>query len=457
MKNTAVINAVGLSKRLLGEQMPFLTDWCAAGRQLAITPVVPAVTCTAQSTYLTGKPVSEHGIVGNGWYFQEECEVKFWRQSNRLVQAPKLWEVIRKEEPGFTCANMFWWYNMYSSADYSVTPRPNYLADGRKIPDVYSHPPQLRDRLQNELGTFPLFKFWGPATSIASSRWIAEASKRVYETYRPNLNLVYLPHLDYNLQRYGHNAERVSGDLRELDELLEDLIGFYESHGVSVVVLSEYGITGVDRPVHPNRVLRKHGFLDVRTEKGGEHLDAGRSAAFAVSDHQVSHVYVNDQNRLAEVREILGAMEGVEHIWDKEEQEKRGIAHERSGDFLLVADGKSWFTYYYWEEDAQAPDFARTVDIHRKPGYDPVEMMLNPKDPFAKLKVARKLIAKKLGFRTLMNVIPLEAGLIRGSHGRVPESEKDFPVFLTRDAIRAPEGPIEATGVFDLIKNLITT
>ncbi len=457
MKNTAVINAVGLSKRLLGEHMPFLTDWCTNGNQLAITPVVPAVTCTAQSTYLTGQPVSGHGIVGNGWFFREECEIKFWRQSNRLVQAPKLWEVLREKEPGFSCANMFWWYNMYSSADYSVTPRPNYLADGRKIPDVYSHPPELRDQLQEELGTFPLFKFWGPATSIASSRWIAEASKRVYEAYSPNLNLIYLPHLDYNLQRYGHDWKRVSKDLSELDDLLRDLIGFYESHGVRVVVLSEYGITEVDRPIHPNRVLRRHGLLDVRREKGGEHLDAGRSEAFAVSDHQVSHVYVNNKNRLTEVRGILEQMDGVEHIWDKEEQKKQGIAHERSGDFLLVADSRSWFTYYYWEDDAWAPDFARTVDIHRKPGYDPVEMMLNPNNPFAKLQVAGKLIAKKLGFRTLMNVIPLNAELIRGSHGRIPESEKDFPVFLTRDAIRTPEGPVEATGVFDLIKNLITS
>lgn len=455
MNKVAIVNAVGLSARLLGEHMPFLTHWSGNGSRLYVEPVVPAVTCSMQSTYLTGKPVSEHGIVANGWYFKEECEVKFWRQSNRLVQSPKIWEELRTMDDNFRTANLFWWYNMYSSVDFAVTPRPNYRADGRKIPDVYSHPPGLRDSLQKELGPFPLFKFWGPATSIESSRWIAESAKKTYTAYEPHLNLVYLPHLDYNLQRHGQDLEKVSGDLNELDSLLEDLVGFYEQQGVRVVVLSEYGITDVDRPISINRELRRHGLLDIRLESGGEQLDAGRSRAFAVADHQIAHVYVNDADCIGQVRELLSAVEGVESVWDKDEQASRGLRHERSGDFLLVADQRSWFTYYYWEEDRLAPDFARTVDIHRKPGYDPVEMFMDPGDPLAKAKAGSKLLARKLGFRALMDVIPLKPELVKGSHGRIPDNERDYPLFLTREPIRAEGETVQATAVYNLIKNLI--
>ena len=212
MKKTVVINVVGLTQRLIGEHTPFIQSFLEKGKSAIIHPVVPAVTCTAQSTYVTGKPPSEHGIVGNGWYFKTECEIKFWRQSNKLVQAEKIWEKLQKADPHFTCANLFWWYNMYSTADYAVTPRPNYLADGRKIPDIYSHPAELRDTLQTELGQFPLFSFWGPKTSIKASQWIADAAIRTGQILNPTLSLIYLPHLDYNLQRHGIDFKKIKKD-----------------------------------------------------------------------------------------------------------------------------------------------------------------------------------------------------------------------------------------------------
>ena len=196
MNRTAVINVVGLTHRLIGEYTPFIKSMMEAGSWTKISPVFPAVTCSAQATYLTGQWPNDHGIVGNGWYFKEEHEVKFWRQSNSLVQAEKIWERCKKEDPHFTCANLFWWYNMYSSVDYSITPRPNYLADGRKIPDVYTHPAELRESLQEELGQFPLFSFWGPRTNIKSSEWIAEAAYRTDEIYSPTLSFISIPHLD---------------------------------------------------------------------------------------------------------------------------------------------------------------------------------------------------------------------------------------------------------------------
>ena len=429
MNRVAVINVVGLTSRLIGEHTPFIKSFLDKNDSATIEPVLPAVTCTAQSTYLTGVWPDTHGIVGNGWYFKEECEVKFWRQSNRLVTAPKIWEDLKARDPEFTCANLFWWYNMYSTVDYSVTPRPNYLADGRKIPDVYSHPPELRDLLQKKLGRFPLFHFWGPKTSIRSTQWIADAAVEVEISEEPTLSLVYLPHLDYNLQRYGTQDPKIHKDLHEIDAVVNKLVSFYENRGVAVILLSEYGITDVNQPIHLNRIFREKGWLQLREERGLELLDAGASRVFAVADHQIAHVYINDGSLMEEVEEVLKRAKGVETVLNR--HSKGHLNHERSGDFVAVADADSWFTYYYWEDDNKAPDFARTVDIHRKPGYDPVELFVDPGKPAMMLRVVLKLIRKKLGFRTLMNVIPLDASLVKGSHGRIPEDKEDHPILIS--------------------------
>ncbi len=441
---TAVIDVVGLTPAHLGPHMPFLTAWADARATRPVVPVLPAVTTTAQSTYLTGQPPRGHGIVANGWYFRDECEVKLWRQSNRLVQAPKLWDVAREADPSLTVANLCWWYAMYADVDYTVTPRPQYHSDGLKLPDCYTRPAGLRDTLQRELGTFPLFQFWGPNTSIAASRWIAEAAMAVHQDHGPTLTLVYLPHLDYNLQRYGEQDPRVHADLAEIDEVLRDLIGFFTARGVEVVVLSEYGITDVDRPVHVNRALREAGWLAIREESGWELLDAGASQAFAVADHQIAHVYVNDRSILGEVQALLEGLPGVGEVLDEAGKAARQLNHPRAGELVALADARSWFTYYYWLDDARAPDFARTVDIHRKPGFDPVEMFVDPSLPVPALKVAWVLAKKALGFRYRMDVIPLDASLIRGSHGRVGDDPSRGPVLIGPPGA---EGRIAATDV----------
>jgi predicted AlkP superfamily pyrophosphatase or phosphodiesterase len=450
MKKTVVLDIVALSPRVIGEHTPFLKNWIASKKQAVIEPVLPAVTCSAQSVYLTGKWPTENGIVGNGWYFQDECEIKFWRQSNKLVQAEKVWEVLRKENPGFTVANMFWWYNMYSSADYAVTPRPLYPADGRKLPDCHSQPMELRDRLQAELGQFPLFTFWGPNTTIESSKWIAEAAKKVEEWYNPTLNLIYIPHLDYNLQKYGIDFSKISKDLREVDDLAKDLITFFENRGAEVLLLSEYGITSVSKPIHLNRIFREKGWIQVKNELGKETLDAGTSAVFAVADHQVAHVHVNDHSKLAEVKALLEKTPGVEKVLDAQGKKDFHIDHARSGDLVVIADADSWFTYYFWLDDAKAPDYARCVDIHRKPGYDPVELVLDPAIKIPILKIGSKVLKKKLGFRYLMDVIPLDATLVKGAHGRIPESDLDKPL-LVGDSRLISSDKIQPTEVFDLI------
>ena len=432
MHKTAVLNVVGLTPSLIGDAMPQLSRWTRDATLARIRSSFPAVTCSAQSDYLTGTYPDQHGIVGNGWYSREDAEIRFWKQSNHLVHGRKIWDTARALDSSFTCANLFWWFNMYSTTDYSVTPRPMYPADGRKIPDVYTAPSSLRDALQSKLGTFPLFEFWGPRAGIRSTRWIADAAMIVDGRFHPTLTLIYLPHLDYNLQRVGP-GHAAANDLREVDAVCGDLIRYFEANGARVVVLSEYGIRAVSRPIHLNRVLRERGLIAVRDELGHEMLDPGASAAFAVADHQVAHVYVNDQTRLNEVRTIVEGVAGVDVVLGDAEKESAHIAHERAGDLIAVSEPDAWFTYYFWQDDRHAPDFARTVEIHRKPGYDPVELFLDPSIRVPPLSVGWKLAKRKAGFRSLLDVIPLDATLVKGSHGRQTDWHEEGPVFITKN------------------------
>jgi predicted AlkP superfamily pyrophosphatase or phosphodiesterase len=447
MRRTVVLNVVGLTRALL-PAMPRLTAFAQAGRTAEVRPSFPAVTCTAQACYLTGRTPSEHGIVGNGWYDRDLAEIHFWKQSNHLVAGPKLWQTLRARDPAFTCAQLFWWFNMHAAVDFSITPRPLYPADGRKIFDIHTGPLDLRPAIKRDLGDFPFPAFWGPAAGIASSRWIAASARWIEERHAPTLSLVYLPHLDYNLQRLGPRDARIPDDLRLIDDVVGELIDFFRGRGVQVAVLSEYGISEVETPVHLNRVLRRCGWLSIKDELGLETLDAGGSRAFAVADHQVAHVYVNDPAISTQVRAALESEPGVERVLDSAAQTELGLRHRRAGDFVVVARPRHWFTYYYWENDVVAPDFARTIDIHRKAGYDPVELFLDPKLRWPKARIAAFLLRKKLGLRGLLNVIPLDATLVRGSHGRVPESADDWPLLVLESETPGSLGtPLAATDV----------
>ena len=492
MNRLAVINVVGLTEGLIGIHTPRIAAFRASGALAIIEPAFPAVTCTAQSNYLTGTTPAHHGVVGNGWFNRELAEVQFWKQSNRLVHGQKLWETLRtdpgRQTPGAgTAANCFWWYNMYSSVDYAVTPRPMYPADGRKVFDVYSWPYSIREEVKKDLGEFPFWGFWGPAAGVdspqgradAATRWIAGCAKWMEDRYAPALNLVYLPHLDYNLQRHGpyiskphrqspedltsHSGKvgleavpeinpAIYRDLREIDAIVGDLLDHFDRRGVRVVLLSEYGITNVDQPVHLNRIFRAAGWLAVKEELGREILDAGASRVFAVADHQVAHIYLSDPSLEKPVRNLLEKTPGVGEVWGEPEKAAAGIAHPRAGDLMAIASERAWFTYYYWLEEARAPDFARTVDIHRKPGYDPAELFLDPKIRGVRLKIAWRLLQKKLGLRMLMDVIPLEAGLVKGSHGRRPANPRDWPVFLTRHPELLHGNRVASTEVCELLR-----
>jgi predicted AlkP superfamily pyrophosphatase or phosphodiesterase len=434
VRRTVVLDVVGLSGGLLGEHTPNLEALAKRGGRRTLGTVLPAVTCSAQSTFLTGLLPREHGVVGNGWYHRDLAEILWWKQSNHLVGGEKLWEAAKKSDPAFTCAQLFWWFNMYSAADVSVTPRPIYWADGLKLPDFYTHPKGLHEELRGRLGDFPLFDFWGPRAGIKSTEWIARCARHVYDTRKPTLTLVYLPHLDYDLQRLGPRDPKIAAQLRAVDAVAGELIEHVEKDGARVVVLSEYGITEVSGAVDLNRALRRAGLLEVREERGLEKLDAGASEAFAVVDHQIAHVYVRRPERVAEVRRLVEGLEGVAEVLGDDEKRAAGLDHPRAGELVAVARADRWFTYYYWLDDERAPEWARTVDIHRKPGYDPVELFTDS----SMAKVAWVLLKKAAGFRYLMDVIPLDAGLVRGSHGRLPASAEESPILLSNDAL--PDG-----------------
>ena len=459
MGRAVIINVVGLTPRHLGENTPAIHAFAKRENHslISIKPVLPAVTCTAQATYLTGKTPAEHGIVANGWYDKSLNEHHFWKQSNRLVKGEKLWETLRHDKKDLTCAKLFWWFNMYSSADFSITPRPLYRSDGLKTFDVHTNPLEAREEIKANLGDFPFSSFWGPRAGIASSQWIAESAKWTEEKHSPDLSLVYLPHLDYDLQRLGPNHPDIPKELRAIDEVTGNLIDFMEKRGVRVAILSEYGITETKKTVYPNRAFRTKGWLSIKDELGLEYLDCGGSRAFAITDHQIAHIYLRDDSPsfATEVRSSLENLDGVAKVLDKNSRKEAGLDHNRAGDLIAIAEEDAWFAYYHWEDDAKAPDFARCVDVHRKYGYDPAELFVDPEIPFATAKAALRLLQKKMGFRMSMDLIPLDASLVKGTHGAIPKDNSDWPMLLG-SIPEAPSEWVSSTEVRNLLLRFCT-
>ena len=457
VQKVAVLNIVALSSSLL-EYAPTISEYASQHTAKIINQDFPAVTTTSQSSMLTGEKPSTHGVVGNGWFNHQANEIQFWKQSNALVSGEMVWDAAKKMDPTSTVANFFWWYNMYSSADYSVTPRPIYKANGRKHPDCYTFPADLRDNLQEKLGVFPLFNFWGPNANIKSTQWIADAAIETFKKHEPTLNFVYLPHLDYPLQKIGPNHPEIPKYVKEIDDVVKQLLDFYASQNVEVILLSEYGITPVSKPIHINRVLRKKfpDDISIRIEENLELLDAGASQIFAVSDHQVSHLYIKNSNKIQFYKKYLETIDGIQYVLDKAAQKKLKIDHPRSGELLLISNTDRWFTYYYWLDDKKAPDFARTVDIHRKPGYDPCELFLDPNIKFPKLKIILKLFQKKiLNQATLLDVIPLDANLVKGSHGNTETDDCYKSIIISPRALDTLDNCIDNTEVKQLILSLM--
>ena len=448
-----LINAVGLTGRLLS-MAPRLQALASQGWRKPLGEVIPAVTCSSQASLLTGLPPEGHGIVGNGWFFRDTGEVRFWQQSNALIQAEPLYVTARRQslERGraFKVAKLFWWFNQGAAVDLSVTPKPYYASDGNKAFGIAGTPDGLTDRLEAELGEFPFHTFWGPFAGLACTPWIARSAASILRDERPDLTLVYLPHLDYDPQRFGPTGSDLPRLVRELDDACAPLLDQARASGARVWVVSEYGHCDVHRAILPNRVLRKAGLLGVRPGPFGEIFDPFTSRAFAVCDHQMAHIYIRDPADLGRVQELLASEPEVACQYAGQARREIGLDHPRSGEIVALSEPDAWFAYPFWLEDDQAPDYARTVDIHRKPGYDPCELFLDPKIALPKLRLARRLLAKKLGFRTLFDVIPLDPTLVRGSHGLRASKVEDRPI-LIGDGAEPAASSLEMTDVHHLL------
>lgn len=449
MNRLAVLNVVGLIEDYLGVHTPNISKYLSSHSRSTLEPPFPAVTSTVQSTILTGLEPCEHGVVANGWHERSTHETHFWRQSNDLVQAEKVWDTLKKIDSTATVANLFWWFNMYSTVDIAVTPRPIYCANGRKIPDIWTTPTSLRDSLQDKLGRFPMFHFWGPAANIKSSQWIAKAAIEIESSLEPTLSLVYLPHLDYPLQRVGPNHDSIPSELQAIDRVVGELIDFYQSKGVGVCILSEYGIEQVQGAIAINRVLRDNGLLSIREECSREYLDAANSEAFAVPDHQVAHVYIRNASDIDRVKTFLESVEGIDEVLKS--KDTTSIHHERSGDLIAISSHDKWFSHDWWNEDSKAPDYQRTVDIHKKPGYDPRELFLARGWKGSKIRIAYKVLMRKLGSNTLLDVISGDASMVKGSHGRTPNMGAPSPIIIAPSHAKKMPQSLPAAAVKDLM------
>jgi hypothetical protein len=459
MQPLVLLNTVGLTTRHL-PHAPRLNALAETGWRRTLLEVIPAVTCTAQASMLTGKLPQEHGIVGNGWLYRDTMEVRFWQQSNRLLQAEPLYVTARRraQQRGerFRCAKLFWWFNQGAAVDISVTPKPYYGADGNKAFDILSEPEEWTGRLKRALGDFPFHTFWGPMAGLPSTQWIARAAAEVLRASEgpPELTLVYLPHLDYDTQRLGPEGCDWPNLLSDLDTACAPVLDAARQVGARVWVVNEYAHVQVKQPLFLNVALRKAGLLEVRDGPFGEQLDTFASKAFAVCDHQVAHVYVQDSADIEAASRACGDAKGVRSLQfslvGTDGRRRMGLDHPRAGEIVVTPDPETWFAYPFWLDDRRAPDYARTVDIHRKPGYDPCELFFDPALRAPKLHAMRRLLAKKLGFRMLMDVVPLDPSLVRGSHGLPAERPHDRPVMIG-DGPAPGEMAISQCAVRDLV------
>ena len=382
-------------------RMPNLSKLMAAGEQSELVASFPAVTWPVQANMLTGKLPSEHGVIANGFYWREQQQVEMWTAWNEKITSPQIWDMLHGTEANYSSAVWFPMLSKGSGADFICMPAPVHNPDGSESLWCYTKPTEFYGELLQELDHFPLKNFWGPLASIASTAWIADSAVIAANRYQPDFFHLYLPQLDYAAQKTGPDSEAAIQAVVELDEVVGQLVtGFeqaYESRELTWIAVSEYVITTVDHVSYPNRILREAGLLEVTVTDAGEQLDLQKSAAWALVDHQFSHVFVRDADPQVcqRVRSCFENAAGIAEVLVGDERAKYAMDHERSGEVILVSDADSWQAYYWWLDDALAPDYARTVDIHRKPGYDPVELFWDP----------------------VSNGVPLDASWVKGSHG----------------------------------------
>ena len=390
--------------------MPNLKSLYGSGRVCTVEHAFPAVTWPSQANVLTGKPPSDHGVVANGFFWRDENKVEMWTAWNEVIQQPQIWDLLKQQ--GYKSAAWFPMLSKGCGADYVCMPAPIHKPDGSEDLWCYTKPQEFYGELLEKYDHFPLKHFWGPLANIKSSQWIADSAVECAKKFQPDFFYIYLPHLDYAAQKFGPDSEKAIEAVGELDVLIGGLVKQMNAalENPSWMVHGEYVIWPVDHVSYPNRILRVAGQLEVSesdSDAGKEQLDFANSPAWALVDHQFSHVFVKDRSADV-IDQVVRLFENADGIGKVLTSADRGsLDHERSGDVVLASDSNSWQAYYWWLDDEKAPSFARTVDIHRKPGYDPVELC----------------------FDMATMSVPLDATLIKGSHGVPTENGEGVLVF----------------------------
>ncbi len=415
------------------DRMPNLMALVGSGSRSRIEHSFPAVTWPAQANLLTGKTPEQHGVIANGFYWREEQRVEMWTAWNEVIQSPQIWDVLPKINPALKSAAWFPMLSKGCAADYVCMPAPIHQPDGSEDLWCYTKPQSFYGELLQSMGHFPLQHFWGPLANIQSSQWIANSAALTFQQFKPDFFYIYLPHLDYAAQKTGPDSPAALNAVEELDQVLGNLVEqIHSAHdSVSWLVASEYVITPVDHVCYPNRILREAGLLKIQNTNDGEQINFSESDAWAMVDHQFSHIFVrnSDPTVIDQVKHLFQGQEGIDQVLALEQRCQLQMNHKRSGEVILVSSPNSWQAYYWWLEDSQAPNFARTVDIHRKPGYDPVELHFDKKT----------------------KTIPLDASLIRGSHGAPAVSQEQQGVLLSSTADLLTKATIRETDIFDLV------
>jgi predicted AlkP superfamily pyrophosphatase or phosphodiesterase len=413
-KTVVLLSIPGLRAVDLGS-MPRLQELSRKGVSVPLVPSFPAVTCSVQASLTTGVGPEQHGVIANGFYWRDSGKVEMWTAWNEKVQAPQLWETLKQRDASITSAVWFPLLSKGAKADFICTPAPIHNPDGSESLWCYTKPTEMYGTLRDALGHFPLMNFWGPLSSIKSTAWIVDSFVQSAYALKPRFSYVYLPHLDYAAQKFGPDSGQALAALAELDMAIGALVDGFTAAGIKDTVwlaASEYCITPVSSVGYPNRVLREAGLLTPVLKDGREHLVPHETPAFAMVDHQFAHVYVKDAANVSRVADVLRKDPTVAEVLVGEDRSKVGLNHPRSGEIVLLARPEAWFAYYWWLDDALAPPFAKTVDIHRKPGYDPVEMFIN--------MPARET--------------PLDATLVRGSHGLVATEAAHQSVLISSES-----------------------
>jgi len=446
-KYIVVLDIVGLDiSHVSSGLIPTISDLAGIGECGYLKPVFPSVTSTVQSSVLSGKYPNQHGIISNGLYDRENYQVSFWEQSSKLVKSERIWDILKKRNNDLKTSILFWQNTMFANSEFVITPRPIHLENGQMDMWCYSRPPDYYEEVSNIIGEFDLYSYWGPFASFKSTEWISKSVEYTLEKYKPNLLFAYFPQLDYSSQKFGKNSTEVKVDLEKIDEVVSSIIKKTKKLGIfeetEFIIFSEYGFNDVNDGISINKLLREKGYLAIRTIKNKEYIDFEYSKAFAMVDHQIANIYIKNPEDKNFVKEILEEVKGIEKICDDKEKRELKIDHSRSGDLIAISNKDKWFSYYWWFEDNKAPTFTKTVDIHRKPGYDPLELFVD--------------------FKT--KSIPFETALVKGSHGRPfnLETKEGLSTFISTKKIELDNNKeyfindkkiLNCINLFDIINN----